>query len=45
MFPKTEYLLQCPRGIQAQFSGAAMPDNTPNIYQEFPEVFLLQKPI
>jgi hypothetical protein len=45
MFPRTEYVLQCQRGIQVQFSVAAIPENTSNFFQEFPEVFLLQKPI
>jgi hypothetical protein len=45
MFLKTGYVLQCQRGIQAQFSAAAaaIPKNISNFFQEFPEVFPPQK--
>jgi hypothetical protein len=45
MFLKTGYVLQCQRGIQVQFLVAAIPENTPNVFKEFPKVFPLQKPI
>jgi hypothetical protein len=44
MFSKTEYVLQCQRGIKVQFSAAAIRENTSNFIQEFPEVFPYQKP-
>jgi hypothetical protein len=40
MFPKTGYVLQWQRGIQARFSAAAILENIRNFFQEFPEVFL-----
>jgi hypothetical protein len=39
MYRKTGYVLQCQRGIQAQFSAVAIPKKTPNLFQEFPELF------
>jgi hypothetical protein len=44
MFQKAGYLLQYQRGIQVQLSAAAIPENTPNFFEEFLEVFLLQIP-
>jgi D-Tyr-tRNAtyr deacylase len=44
IFPRTEYVLQCQKGMQARFSATAIPENTPNFFQEFPEVCPCQKP-
>jgi hypothetical protein len=38
-------VLPCQRGIQVWFLVVAILENTPNFFQEFPEVFSLQKPI
>jgi hypothetical protein len=38
-------VLQYQRGIQARFSAGVIPENTLNLFQEFPEVFPPQKHI
>jgi hypothetical protein len=30
MFPKTEYVLECQKGVEAQFPVAAIPENISN---------------
>jgi hypothetical protein len=43
IFLKTGYVFQCQRGIKGRFSAASRPEKTPNFFEEFSKVFLLQK--
>jgi hypothetical protein len=43
MFPKTGYVLQCQKGIQALYSVPVIPEYTPNVFQEFSKILSPKK--